>query len=93
MSENQSMKVGGLIAAFASGALVGVGLALLYAPQSGRETRDLLARKTRELKDKAGNALDVAKNVVRGKKEQILAAVKAGREAFETEGASKPMTA
>lgn len=93
MSENSSSKVGGLVAALAAGALVGVGIALLYAPQSGRETRDLLARKTRELKDKAGNALDVAKKAVRGRKEQILAAVKAGREALETRGEKQRITA
>jgi gas vesicle protein len=74
------------MAAFAVGALVGAGIALLYAPQSGRETRELLAQKTRELKDKAADALDGAKEMVQGKKNQILAAVEAGKEAMENEG-------
>lgn len=76
------------MAAFAIGALAGAGLALLFAPRSGRETRELLVRKTRELKEKAGEALDDAKEVVRGKKAQIIAAVEAGKEAMENEGGS-----
>ena len=86
MSEENSGQVGGIVAAFAVGALLGAGIALLYAPQSGQETRELLARKTRELKDKAGSALDDAKEMVRGKKDQVLAAVEAGKDAMENEG-------
>jgi gas vesicle protein len=86
MSDENTNQVGGIVAAFAVGALVGAGIALLYAPQSGRETRELLAQKTRELKDKAADALDGAKEMVRGKKDQILAAVEAGKEAMENEG-------
>ena len=86
MSDENTNQVGGIMAAFAVGALVGAGIALLYAPQSGRETRELLAQKTRELKDKAADALDGAKEMVQGKKNQILAAVEAGKEAMENEG-------
>ena len=86
MSDENTNQVGGIVAAFAVGALVGAGIALLYAPQSGRETRDLLAQKTRDLKDKAAEALDGAKEMVRGKKDQILAAVEAGKDAMENEG-------
>jgi gas vesicle protein len=86
MSDENTNQVGGIVTAFAVGALVGAGIALLYAPQSGRDTRELLARKTRELKDRAGEALDDAKEMVRGKRDQILAAVEAGKEAMENEG-------
>ena len=86
MSDENSNQVGTIVAAFAVGALVGAGIALLYAPQSGRETRDLLAKKTRELKEKAGDTLADAKEMFRGKKDQILAAVEAGKEAMENEG-------
>jgi len=37
---------------FAVGALIGAGIALLYAPQSGKETRKLLAQKANLLRDK-----------------------------------------
>ena len=86
MSDENSNQVGGIVTAFAVGALVGAGIALLYAPQSGRETRDLLARRANELKEKAGDALDDAKEMVRGKKTQLLAAVEAGKDAMENEG-------
>ena len=33
---------------FLTGALVGAAVALLYAPQSGRDTRRIIKRKTRE---------------------------------------------
>lgn len=89
MSDENSSPVGGIVAAFAVGALVGAGIALLYAPQSGKKTRDLLARKTNELKDNAESMLDDAKEMVRGKKAQIMAAVEAGKEAMETEGKRK----
>ena len=36
---------------FAMGGLIGAGVALLLAPQSGKETRDLLAQKAQEGKD------------------------------------------
>ena len=74
------------VAAFAVGALVGAGIALLYAPQSGQKTRDLLARKANDVKAKVGHALDEAGDMVRHKKDQILAVVEAGKEAMENEG-------
>jgi gas vesicle protein len=42
-----------LIFAFAIGGLIGAGVALLMAPQSGQETRDLIRNKSVEIKDKA----------------------------------------
>ena len=48
----------GGIGSFILGALVGAGLALLFAPQSGEETQE-------ELKNRAGKLRDVAKERVR----------------------------
>jgi gas vesicle protein len=39
MNENSNSVAGPILLAFAGGAMVGVGLALLFAPQSGRATR------------------------------------------------------
>jgi gas vesicle protein len=89
MAEENSSQWGGLVTAFAVGALAGAGIALLFAPRSGRETRALLARKTRELKARAGDALDQAKEMVRAKNAQMNAAVEAGKEAMENEGGSE----
>jgi gas vesicle protein len=49
------------------GAVVGASVALLYAPCSGRETRDVLARKARAIKDKT-------KHVVEGGKKAFASA-------------------
>jgi gas vesicle protein len=93
MSDESTNQVGGIVAAFAVGALVGARIALLYAPQSGRETRELLARKTRELKEKAGDKLDETKEMFRAKKAEIVAAVEAGKEAIREERAKQSKAA
>jgi gas vesicle protein len=88
MSNNhESSCVGGYLAAFAIGALIGTGVALLYAPRSGKETRELLAKKGRDLKDQASDALDNAKDFVHGKKAELAAAVEAGKDAMREERA------
>jgi len=93
MSENCSNHVGGCLLAFAAGALIGSGIALIYAPHSGKETRDLLAKRTHDVKDKVEGALETAKDKVESvlhdakeaiheKGTEIAAAVAAGREAM-----------
>ena len=52
MSENRS-DVGGLLAAFVAGALIGVGVGLLMAPRSGKETRRQLADLAKRAQRKA----------------------------------------
>jgi gas vesicle protein len=84
---NESTRVGGYLAAFAIGALVGTGAALLYAPRSGKETRELIAKKGRALKGQAAEALDDAKDFVQGKKAELVAAVEAGKDAMREERA------
>jgi gas vesicle protein len=49
MSENNSDLFVGLLI----GGLIGAALGILYAPKSGRETRDEIAGKTKELLGKA----------------------------------------
>ena len=89
MSDNNlnSVPVGGYLAAFAIGAVLGAGIALLYAPRSGQETRDLLIKKGNELKGKAEETLEEAKEFIRAKKSEVTAAVEAGKEAMREERA------
>jgi gas vesicle protein len=84
---NESCRVGGYLAAFAIGALVGTAVALLYAPRSGKETRELLAKKGRDLKGRASAALEDAADFVQGKKAELAAAVEAGKDAMREERA------
>jgi gas vesicle protein len=84
---NESSRVIGYLAAFTIGALVGTGAALLYAPQSGKETREQIAKKGRELKGQAEQALDHARNFVQGKKAEVVAAFEDGKDAIREERA------
>jgi gas vesicle protein len=77
------------------GALVGV----LFAPKSGEETRDFLAKraddgrefaqkKARELRERADELIERGKDVATRKRDSLTAAVEAGREAFLRESKS-----
>jgi gas vesicle protein len=50
--ETNSMSV---ISAFVIGGLIGAGVALLMAPQSGHETRSMLRNRGEEIRDKASD--------------------------------------
>jgi gas vesicle protein len=84
---NESSRIGGYLAAFAIGAAIGTGVALLYAPRSGKETRELIAKKGLDLKGQAADALDNAKDFVQGKKAELAAAFEAGKDAMREERA------
>lgn len=53
----------GTLSAFATGALVGAGVALLFAPQSGSKLRGLLRDYTARANDELNEALDYGTEV------------------------------
>jgi hypothetical protein len=55
---------GGGIAMFLLGLAVGAGIALLYAPQAGDETRALLRRKARRMKRTVRDAAEDARDEI-----------------------------
>jgi gas vesicle protein len=65
MSDNATFRMSGSLTAFLVGAAVGAGVALLYAPYSGEETRNLLARRSRDLKDRVSGAVDATRDAIR----------------------------
>ena len=74
MTENgsgNSMLTGLLV-----GAVVGAGLALLYAPCTGKDTREWLARKSKELKDRTEAAYDEAKATMRSEGSGLMGDLK-----------------
>jgi len=95
------------VLAFLLGAATGAVLALLYAPRSGEETRELLNEKLREtaqkgreareelisrgreLLDDANTYIDRQKAAVEGRKDRFAAAVEAGRQAYREEKAKE----
>jgi len=82
MSENkEGSAVPTVIAAFAVGALMGAGLAILFAPRSGKETRDMIAKKGHDLKDAASEALDEGKKMLGEAKDRANHVIASGKEA------------
>jgi gas vesicle protein len=77
--------LGGFVTGLAIGTLAGAVLAMILAPQSGEDTRDLLVAKAREAgeraRDTAGDAGDL---LARGR--QIVAEAKARIDGAVTEG-------
>jgi len=58
---DQDTSFGAFLVGFVVGGLVGAAVALLYAPQSGEETRAYIKDKSIELKDKAAETVEDAR--------------------------------
>lgn len=86
---NENCNAGGVFLAFLAGGLIGAGIALLYAPGSGGETRAKIGDITEELRKKTeGMGIDIRKKVESFMEEEkaiIRAAYDAGREAMAKE--------
>jgi gas vesicle protein len=67
---------------FALGAVVGAGLALLLAPDSGKRTRQRLASTARRWSENAEHTIDQARDTVAELGTDASSALKAGQEAF-----------
>ena len=82
---------GGVMLAFLAGGLVGAGLALLYAPVTGREARERIGGLAGDLRKKTDEWTGDVKQKVEGFIEEersvIKAAYEAGREAMAREKA------
>jgi gas vesicle protein len=59
MAESNS-DLGSFLAGFVIGGLIGAGVALLMAPQSGEETRAIIKDKSIELRDRAAETAEEA---------------------------------
>ena len=72
---------------------LGVAVGLLFAPKSGAETRELirskadeskdyLRRRSNELRESAGDAIERGKTAVSRQRDHLAAAVEAGKQAY-----------
>ena len=82
---------GGILLAFIAGGLVGAGLALLYAPASGRETRERIGGLAEDLKKKTeawtGDVKQKVEGFIDEERSVIKSAYDAGRDAMAKEKA------
>lgn len=87
---------GSVLLSFLLGGVVGAGLALLFAPQSGRETRQKIrdladeakeksTEYVKQAKEKATSLVEEGKGYYDEKKSILKSAVEAGKEAYEKE--------
>lgn len=94
--EEKGIGAGTVFLSFLGGAAVGAGLALLYAPKSGRELREKIAELTddavdkikdytSEAQEKIMSTLEEGKELVKEKKSILTSAIQAGKEAMEKE--------
>jgi gas vesicle protein len=92
--ENGGSQVGFFLAGLGIGAVI----ALLFAPRSGQETREYIVQKAEEGRDfvvsrseeirkQAEEALEKGKDMVSKQKEQLSAALEAGKQAYQDEKA------
>lgn len=96
MREEGGYSAGSIFLSFILGGVVGAGLAMLFAPKSGSETRHRMRELAEDFRDKAKDyvedvkgkittGLDKGKEFYEDKKSAITSAIDAGKEAFEKE--------
>jgi gas vesicle protein len=87
MARDESAGAGSILLAFILGAVSGAAVALLYAPASGRETREYLGDRAAEARAKAAQAAAEAaskgREVLNQGRETLSTAIERGREAYQ----------
>ena len=83
MARDEGAGAGSILLAFILGAVSGAAVALLYAPQSGRETRELLGEKANEARARAADAAARGRDAITQGRETLATAIERGREAYQ----------
>lgn len=79
-NQQQGIGAGGVLLAFIAGAAVGAAVALLFAPASGEETREMVSRRAREGRDRAAEAARQGSEILNRQREHITTAFERARE-------------
>jgi gas vesicle protein len=83
MARDDGTGAGSVLLAFLLGAVSGAAVALLYAPITGRETREYLGEKAREGRDRAADAAQKGRQAINQGRETVATALERGREAYQ----------
>jgi gas vesicle protein len=83
MAKDDGAGAGSILLAFLLGAVSGAAVAMLYAPASGRETREYLGERAREGRDRATEIAEKSRQVMGQGRETLANAVERGREAYQ----------
>jgi gas vesicle protein len=83
MTRDEGAGAGSILLAFLLGAVSGAAVALLYAPQTGRETRDYLGDKADEARRRAADAAAKGREALNQGRETLNTAIERGREAYQ----------
>jgi len=75
---------GGMFVAFIAGAIAGAAVALLFAPATGEDTRELIGQRAREGKDRATEAARQGREMLNKQRETVTTAFDRAREQFQT---------
>ena len=98
MEENHA---GAKFVYFLTGVGIGALIGILFAPQSGRQTREMIAsraedgreflvKKSRELREQADEYVERGKSTLSQQREHLAAAIEAGKQAYRAESQKVP---
>ncbi len=83
MARDEGAGAGSVLLAFILGAVSGAAVALLYAPASGRDTREYLGERAREGRARAAEAAEKGREAIKQGRDTLATAVERGREAYQ----------
>jgi gas vesicle protein len=83
MSQDDGVGAGSILLAFILGAVSGAAVALLYAPATGRETREYLGERATEARARAAEAAARGREAINQGRDTLATAIDRGREAYQ----------
>jgi gas vesicle protein len=83
MARDEGAGAGTVLLAFILGAVSGAAVALMYAPVTGRETREFLGERAKEGRVRASEAAEKGRQMFNQGRETLNQAIERGREAYQ----------
>ncbi len=83
MAKDEGAGAGSVLLAFILGAVSGAAVAMLYAPASGRETREYLGERAREGRERATEIAEKGRQALGQGRQTLANAIERGREAYQ----------